>query len=49
MGFIRSKKIIEELGIDNSYGAVAQISSYIGANQEVIHKGDLATFFLLEI
>ena len=45
-GIYSEQKIIEELGIDNSYGAVAQISSYIGANQEVIHKGDLATFFV---
>ncbi len=45
-GIYSEQKIIEELGIDNSYGAVAQISSYIGANQEVIHKGELATFFV---
>ena len=45
-GIYSEQKIIEELGIENSYGAVAQISSYIGANQEVIHKGELATFFV---
>ncbi len=45
-GTYSEQKITEEFGKKNTYGAVAQISSYIGENQKVIHKGKLASFFV---
>ena len=45
-GTYSEQKITEEFGKKHSYGAVAQISSYIGENQKVIHKGKLASFFV---
>ena len=45
-GIYSEQKITEEFGSKNTHGAVAQISSYVGENQKVIHKGKLATFFV---
>ena len=45
-GTYSEQKITEEFGKKNTHGAVAQISSYIGENQKVIHKGKLASFFV---
>lgn len=45
-GTYSEQKITEEFGKKHTFGAVAQISSYIGENQKVIHKGKLASFFV---
>ncbi len=45
-GIYSEQKIIQEFGEEKTYGAVAQISSYINENQQVIHKGKLASFFV---
>ena len=45
-GTYSEQKITEEFGKKHTIGAVAQISSYIGENQKVIHKGKLASFFV---
>ncbi len=45
-GIYAEEKISKTLGLDNTYGAVAQISAHIDSNQIVQHIGTLATFFV---
>ena len=45
-GIYAEEKISETLGLDNTYGAVAQISAHVDSNQTVQHIGKLATFFV---
>ncbi len=45
-GVYSEQKISQEFGEEKTFGAVAQISSYINENQYIIHKGKLATFFV---
>ena len=45
-GVYSEQKIIQEFGEEKTFGAVAQISSFINENQYVIHKGKLASFFV---
>ena len=45
-GVYSEQKISQEFGEEKTFGAVAQISSYINENQQVIHKGKLASFFV---
>lgn len=45
-GVIAEQLIKEIYGSQNNFGAVAQISSYLDENSRVIHKGNLATFFV---
>ena len=45
-GIYSEQKISREFGEKKTFGAVAQISSYINENQHVIHKGNLASFFV---
>ena len=45
-GTYSEEKIIKKFGTDKVSGSVAQISSYINMEQEIIHVGKLATFFI---
>ena len=45
-GIYAEEKISKTLGLDNTYGAVAQISAHIDSKQIVQHIGTLATFFV---
>ena len=46
-GIYAEEKIKKKIGLNRSYGAVAQISSSINQiNQEIDHLGSLATFFV---
>jgi 2-dehydropantoate 2-reductase len=45
-GIYSEEKIKNILDIKKTYGAVAQISSVINSNNEIDHKGKLATFFV---
>ncbi len=45
-GIYSEQRIMEQFGKENTYGAVAQISSFINEKQIIIHKGILATFFV---
>tara|TARA_Y100000589_G_scaffold225580_1_gene213048 strand:+ start:1350 stop:2255 length:906 start_codon:yes stop_codon:yes gene_type:complete len=45
-GIYSEEKIKETLGLKNTYGAVAQISSVVNSEQEIDHIGKLATFFV---
>ena len=45
-GVYSEQKISQEFGEEKTFGAVAQISSYINENQFIIHKGKLASFFV---
>ena len=45
-GVYSEQKITQEFGEEKTFGAVAQISSFINENQYVIHKGKLASFFV---
>jgi len=45
-GIYAEEKIKEKIGLDRTYGAVAQISVYLDHNQLVRHVGRLATFFV---
>ena len=45
-GTYSEEKIISKFGLDKVSGSVAQISSYINKEQEIIHVGKLATFFI---
>ncbi len=45
-GIYSEQQISQKFGEEKTYGAVAQISSYINENQHVIHKGKLASFFV---
>ncbi len=45
-GIYSEQKLIEEFGENNTYGAVAQISSFVDSTESVIHKGNLASFFV---
>ena len=45
-GIYSEQKISQEFGEEKTFGAVAQISSYIDEDQYVIHKGNLASFFV---
>ncbi len=45
-GIYSEQKIVKDFGNLNAYGAVAQISSFVDKNQQIIHKGILASFFV---
>jgi 2-dehydropantoate 2-reductase len=45
-GIYSEQKIVEEFGEKKTYGAVAQISSFVNEDQQIIHKGSLASFFV---
>ena len=45
-GIYSEQKLIEEFGEKKTYGAVAQISSFVDNTESIIHKGSLATFFV---
>ena len=45
-GIYAEEKIKNLLGIEKTFGAVAQISAYIDKNQTIQHVGKLATFFV---
>ena len=45
-GIYAEEKIKENLGISKTFGAVAQISSYVDDKNTVKHIGKLATFFV---
>ena len=45
-GIYAEEEIKRNLGIENTYGAVAQISSYVNDKQIVKHVGKLATFYV---
>ena len=45
-GIYAEEEIKKKLGIENTYGAVAQISSYVNDKQIVKHVGKLATFYV---
>ena len=45
-GTYSEEKIISKFGLDKVSGSVAQISSYINTEQEIIHVGKLATFLI---
>lgn len=45
-GIYSEQKIVEEFGEKRTYGAVAQISSFVNEDQQIIHKGSLASFFV---
>ena len=45
-GIYSEEKIKEILGLKDTYGAVAQISSVVNHDQEIDHIGKLATFFV---
>ena len=45
-GIYAEEEIKRNLGIENTYGAVAQISSYVNDKQIIKHVGKLATFFV---
>ena len=45
-GIYSEQKLIEEFGENKTYGAVAQISSFVDESESIIHKGGLATFFV---
>ncbi len=45
-GIYSEQKLIEEFGVKKTYGAVAQISSFVDEKEYIIHKGSLATFFV---
>ena len=45
-GIYAEEKIKEKIGENRTFGAVAQISSFVDLNQNIKHVGDLATFFV---
>ena len=45
-GIYAEEKIKNLLGVEKTFGAVAQISAYIDKNQTIQHVGKLATFFV---
>ena len=45
-GVYSEQKISQEFGEEKTFGAVAQISSFVNENQYIIHKGKLASFFV---
>jgi 2-dehydropantoate 2-reductase len=45
-GIYAEEEIKRNLGVENTYGAVAQISSYVNDKQIVKHVGKLATFYV---
>ena len=45
-GIYAEEILKEKLDLKFNFGAVAQISSYINQNSEIIHNGKLATFFV---
>ena len=45
-GIYAEEKIKEKIGENRTFGAVAQISSFVDINQNIKHVGDLATFFV---
>ena len=45
-GIYAEEKIKEKIGENRTFGAVAQISSFVDKNQNIKHVGDLATFFV---
>lgn len=45
-GIYSEEKITHEFGEDKTFGAVAQISSFVNEEQLIVHKGRLASFFV---